>query len=99
MFSLTIFNIGLILDKYKSYSNRLFGKNMTGDAGMNIETLLIHAGEEDKKHSGAVSLPVFQSATFAYSGEDNYHDVKYIRLNNTPQSRRGPGEIGPDCRR
>ena len=57
---------------------------MTGDAGMNIETLLIHAGEEDKKHSGAVSLPVFQSATFAYSGEDNYHDVKYIRLNNTP---------------
>ena len=57
---------------------------MSGDAGMNIETLLIHAGEEDKKHSGAVSLPVFQSATFAYSGEDNYHDVKYIRLNNTP---------------
>ncbi len=57
---------------------------MSGDASMNIETLLIHAGEEDKKHSGAVSLPVFQSATFAYSGEDNYHDVKYIRLNNTP---------------
>ena len=51
---------------------------------MNIETLLIHAGEEDKKYSGAVSLPVFQSATFAYRGETEYHDLKYIRLNNTP---------------
>ena len=29
-------------------------------------------------------LPIFQSATFAYRGEDNYHDLKYIRLNNTP---------------
>ena len=51
---------------------------------MNIETLLIHAGEEDKKYAGAVVLPVFQSATFAYSGENTYHDQKYIRLNNTP---------------
>ena len=51
---------------------------------MNIETLLIHAGEEDKKYAGAVVLPVFQSATFAYGGEDKYHDQKYIRLNNTP---------------
>ena len=51
---------------------------------MNLETLLIHAGEEDKKYSGAVSLPVFQSATFAYRGETEYHDLKYIRLNNTP---------------
>ncbi len=51
---------------------------------MNIETLLIHAGEEDKKYSGAVSLPVFQSATFAYRSGTEYHDQKYIRLNNTP---------------
>ncbi len=51
---------------------------------MNIETRLIHAGEEDKKYDGAVALPVFQSATFAYRGEDSYHDLKYIRLNNTP---------------
>ena len=51
---------------------------------MNIETLLIHAGEEDKNYAGAVVLPVFQSATFAYGGEGAYHDQKYIRLNNTP---------------
>jgi len=51
---------------------------------MQIETQLIHAGEEDKDYAGAVVLPIFQSATFAYSGQDSYHDLKYIRLNNTP---------------
>ena len=33
---------------------------------------------------GAVSMPIFQSAMFEYAGETNYHDLKYIRLNNTP---------------
>jgi cystathionine beta-lyase/cystathionine gamma-synthase len=51
---------------------------------MQIETRLIHAGEEEKKYAGAVALPIFQSATFVYGGEDSYHDLKYIRLNNTP---------------
>ena len=26
----------------------------------------------------------FQSATYEYGGEDDYHDIRYIRLNNTP---------------
>ena len=50
---------------------------------MDMETKLVHAGEEEKI-GGAVALPVFQSATFAYGGGDDYHDLKYIRLNNTP---------------
>jgi cystathionine beta-lyase/cystathionine gamma-synthase len=29
-------------------------------------------------------MPIFQSAMFEYSGETSYHDLKYIRLNNTP---------------
>ena len=33
---------------------------------------------------GAVSMPIFQSTMFEYSGEKNYHDLMYIRLNNTP---------------
>jgi cystathionine beta-lyase/cystathionine gamma-synthase len=49
-----------------------------------IETQLIHAGEPSPLIAGAVSMPVFQSATFAYGGEASYHDVRYIRLNNTP---------------
>ena len=54
------------------------------EVAMDIETRLIHAGEEKKKHEGAVAMPIFQSATFEYGGEDSYHDLKYIRLNNTP---------------
>jgi len=50
----------------------------------NIETKLIKSGEPEPKILGAVSMPIFQSSTFEYGGEDNYHDVRYIRLNNTP---------------
>jgi cystathionine beta-lyase/cystathionine gamma-synthase len=49
-----------------------------------IETKIIHAGEPQPRIEGAVALPIFQSATFEYNGEASYHDIKYIRLNNTP---------------
>jgi len=29
-------------------------------------------------------MPIFQSAMFEYAGEKSYNDIKYIRLNNTP---------------
>lgn len=29
-------------------------------------------------------MPIFQSANFEYAGEQDYHSLKYIRLNNTP---------------
>jgi cystathionine beta-lyase/cystathionine gamma-synthase len=31
-----------------------------------------------------VTLPIYQSSTFEYAGQADYHDVQYIRLNNTP---------------
>lgn len=49
-----------------------------------LDTLLVHAGEPHPRIQGAVSFPIFQSSTFEYGGEGNYHDVRYIRLNNTP---------------
>ncbi len=49
-----------------------------------IETKLIHAGEPEPRIQGAVAMPIFQSAMFEYAGETSYHDLKYIRLNNTP---------------
>lgn len=49
-----------------------------------IETLAVHAGEEVVRETGSVATPIYQSATFAYSGESSYHDLRYIRLNNTP---------------
>src|ERR1041384_3612328 len=51
---------------------------------MRLETKLVHAGELRPRPNGAVSMPIFQSSTFEYAGEADYHDLKYIRLNNTP---------------
>lgn len=52
-----------------------------------IETKLIHSGEPVPRIEGAVSMPIFQSAMFETAGESSYHDIKYIRLNNTPNHR------------
>ena len=49
-----------------------------------LETKLIHAGEPEPLINGAVSMPIYQSATFEYAGQSSYDDLKYIRLNNTP---------------
>ncbi len=56
---------------------------MSGDKHR-IETKLIHAGEIRPGIMGAVSLPVFQTAMYEYEPAADYHDIKYIRLNNTP---------------
>ena len=47
-------------------------------------TKLVHAGEPNPRIEGAVSMPIFQSSTYEYSGEEQYDDIRYIRLNNTP---------------
>jgi cystathionine beta-lyase/cystathionine gamma-synthase len=49
-----------------------------------FETKVIHAGEPRPRLGGAVNPPIFQSSTFEHTGEGSYHDVRYIRLNNTP---------------
>lgn len=59
-------------------------QNLLAKKFKHIETKLIHAGEPEPLIMGAVSMPIFQSTMFEYSGEKSYHDLKYIRLNNTP---------------
>jgi cystathionine beta-lyase/cystathionine gamma-synthase len=49
-----------------------------------IETQLVHAGEPLPRIGGAVEMPIFQSATFESAGERSYHDLRYLRTNNTP---------------
>jgi cystathionine beta-lyase/cystathionine gamma-synthase len=51
---------------------------------MHVETKLVHAGEPEPRHHGAVVLPIFQTAMFETQGGEDYHDIRYIRLNNTP---------------
>ncbi|MCG6979925.1 MAG: aminotransferase class I/II-fold pyridoxal phosphate-dependent enzyme [Deltaproteobacteria bacterium] len=55
-----------------------------GKTNREIDTKLIHAGEPNPLIQGAVSIPIFQSSTFEYGGQESYHDLRYIRLNNTP---------------
>ena len=52
-----------------------------------LATQVVHAGEPKERIEGAVNLPVFMSSTFEFSGENSYHDLRYIRLNNTPNHR------------
>src|SRR5690242_912844 len=49
-----------------------------------LETKVVRSGEPNPRIDGAVAMPIFQSAMFEYTGETSYHDLKYIRLNNTP---------------
>ncbi len=49
-----------------------------------FDTKLIHAGEPEPRIAGAVIMPIFQTAMYETLGEANYHDIRYIRLNNTP---------------
>src|SRR3989442_2191924 len=49
-----------------------------------IETKPVHAGEPSPRINGGVVMPIFQSAMFEYAGEKKYDDIRYIRLNNTP---------------
>ena len=56
---------------------------MTKD-NQSFETKLIHAGEPKPRIDGAINVPIFQSSTYEYAGEGSYHDVRYLRLSNTP---------------
>jgi cystathionine beta-lyase/cystathionine gamma-synthase len=57
---------------------------MIDDRSLRIETKAVHSGEISPRVLGAVSLPIFQTAMYEYEAAANYHDIKYIRLNNTP---------------
>jgi cystathionine beta-lyase/cystathionine gamma-synthase len=51
---------------------------------VSFNTQLVHAGEENIPE-GAVCHPIFQSSTYLTGGDEKeYHDGRYIRLNNTP---------------
>ncbi|MBU0517190.1 MAG: aminotransferase class I/II-fold pyridoxal phosphate-dependent enzyme [Proteobacteria bacterium] len=49
-----------------------------------LATKAIHAGEPRPAIQGAVCVPIFQSSTYEDLGQGSYHDLRYMRLNNTP---------------
>ena len=62
---------------------------------MDIQTRLVHAGEE--RINGAVVTPIFQSSTFVSPKEEEYHDIRYLRLNNTPNHRALHAKLATVC--
>ena len=57
------------------------------DLGMS--TLAINAGEPEPRVGGAAVMPIFQSATFLFAGEEDYDSVRYTRCNNNPSQEVG----------
>jgi cystathionine beta-lyase/cystathionine gamma-synthase len=51
---------------------------------LGIDTRLVHTGDPEPRVLGAVSPPIFQSANYEFAPAENYHDIPYIRMNNTP---------------
>ncbi len=49
-----------------------------------VETKAIHAGEPRPRIAGAVAMPIFQTSTYDYAGETDYHEIRYARLSNSP---------------
>lgn len=49
-----------------------------------LATVAIHGGRSEPYPAGAVVQPIYQSSTYLLGGEGSYHDVRYIRLSNTP---------------
>jgi len=72
--------------------DRLLGRRAEptlGDARLDvafsdIETNLIHGGDSNQRIGRAVVSPIFQTANYLVGGEGAYEDVRYIRLNNSP---------------
>lgn len=53
-------------------------------SAQSLATRAIHAGEPRPGILGAVIAPVFQSASFEYTGVKDRQGPRYLRLNNTP---------------
>ena len=50
----------------------------------NMETRAVHAGEPRPRIAGAITPPVFQTSTYETADESGYHDIRYLRLSNSP---------------
>lgn len=52
-----------------------------------MATQAVHAGSPQPRIEGAVATPIFQSSTYVYGddgGAVDYHDIRYMRLSNSP---------------
>jgi len=51
---------------------------------LRFDSRLLHASEPSPRPDGAIVQPIYTSSTYEHGPDADYHDVRYIRLNNTP---------------
>lgn len=57
----------------------------TGRSGVRGQrTAAVHAGEPNPPIADAVTMPIFQSSSYLLGAPEEFDDIRYIRLNNTP---------------
>lgn len=49
-----------------------------------LQTLAVHAGKPEPPIADAITTPIFQSSTYLLGEPEEFDDIRYIRLNNTP---------------
>ncbi|HEU4583760.1 MAG TPA: aminotransferase class I/II-fold pyridoxal phosphate-dependent enzyme [Polyangiaceae bacterium] len=47
-------------------------------------TAAVHAGEPKPPIADAITMPIFQSSSYLLGSPEEFDDIRYIRLNNTP---------------
>lgn len=50
-------------------------------------TLAVHAGEPRPGFADAIGTPLFPSSTYLLGDPESFDDIRYVRLNNTPNQR------------
>ncbi|MDH5490612.1 MAG: aminotransferase class I/II-fold pyridoxal phosphate-dependent enzyme [Myxococcales bacterium] len=52
-----------------------------------LGTRAVHAGEPRPGIGDSITMPLFQSSTYVLGSPESFDDIRYVRLNNTPNQR------------
>ncbi len=63
------------------------GPQQEGPKQRGLRTRAVHAGEPRPPLEDAVVQPIFQSSTYLLTGDESYHDIRYLRLSNNPNQK------------
>ena len=53
-------------------------------ASRHLDTIAVHAGEPRADAQDTVAMPIYRSSTYVLGEPERFEDIRYIRLNNTP---------------
>jgi len=56
----------------------------TSQSSARLRTAAVHAGEGRDASHGSIAMPLYQSSTYELGEDLEFDDIRYVRLNNTP---------------